>query len=202
MTSIRSTLPRPVRAAMLRALALATLATACATAPSGTPVRMTDLPAAPPPGAPFQAIGELIYSGGRSAAYDFYRVVGPTVNVTYGGDGKWSGNLDGRNVMLTAAPGRLTGSGVDLHVFQDGDQTTIRGRWVQRDVWLTISPKALSGRTVDMGPAFDFKRTALNVMSGNTGIGPAGLELRGEAQQLPNVAMPQFVLALLAALPP
>ncbi|BDG05625.1 hypothetical protein [Anaeromyxobacter oryzae] len=175
------------------------LLAACATTPSGTPVKMTELGAPPPSGAPFEPIGELLFTGGRSAAYSLHRVVGPTVNLTYTADGKWAGNLDGRDVRLTAAPGKLTGAGVDLNIISEGDQVTIRGLWFQRKVWLDISPKKLTGRAG--GPSYDFTRTAKNLWSGRTAAGLSGLEARGNAQKFPDVPMPQFALALLAALP-
>jgi hypothetical protein len=190
--------PRALRVAFHGAIAVLLLA-ACATTPSGTPVKMTELAAPPPSGAPFEPMGELLFSGGRSAAYSLYRVVGPKVNLTYTSDGKWAGTLDGRDVWLTAAPGRLTGSGVDLHIFSEGDQVTVRGSWFQRKVWLNVSPKVLNGHAG--GPSYDFTRTAPNLWSGNTAGGVAGLEARGDAQKFPDVPMPQFALALLAALP-
>ena len=192
---------REVPAVAVAALAVAMmLFAACATTPPpGNPVQMTELAAPPSDGAPFQPMGELLYSGGRSAGYDLYRVVGPRVNISYTKDGKWAGNLDGRDVWLTATPGKLKGAGVDLTLSSEGDKISIRGTWFQRRISLSMSPTALQGRAGV--PAYDFTRTAPNLWSGPTPRGQAGLEARGDAQKFPDVPMPQFALALLAALP-
>ena len=184
--------------ALQSVLALALLAS-CATTPSGSPVQVTQLGAPPPRGAPFEAMGELLFSGGRSAGYSLHRVVGPTVNVSYTADGKWAGNFDGQDVWLTATPGKLSGPGVALSLFSEGDQITIRGRWFQRQVWINVSPKVLNGKTG--GASFDFTRTAPNAWSGHTAAGRGGMRVLGDAQKIPDVPMPQFALALLAALP-
>ena len=201
-SSPTTTRPRDTRRAMLlRAVALLGLAAGCATTSSGTPVPMSQPAGELAPGAAFAPIGELVFSDGRGAAYDAYRVQGPRVNMTYASNGAWSGLLDGRNVMVTAAAGKITGAGGTLYVNREGDQLTIRGQWMQRSISLVVSAAALKGRTGEVGPSFDFTRTARNVMSGQMGVGRGGVELRGEAQQVPEVAMPQFVLALLATLP-
>jgi hypothetical protein len=181
----------------------ALLIVACASAsPPGTPVRMTDPPKEPAAAdGPFVAIGELLFSGGGSAAYSADRIVGSTVNLTYAGQGRWTGLLDGRNAQLTAEAGRITGPNVNLHLFQEGNQITLRGTWFQRSVSLTVSDKVLRGRTASGGPSYDFTRQSPGVWAGSTVGGRAGVEARGEAQQFPAVHMPQFALALLAALP-
>ena len=179
---------------------------ACASTPAGPPLRMTDMPDEPPAQTgEFAAMGELLYvgpGGDRSAAYSAWRVVGPKVNITYTGKNVWAGNLDARNVSLTAAPGRLTGAGVDLYLIQEADGVTIRGLWFQRSVWIVMTSKALQGHTTAGGGGFDLKRASPTFMSGFAGAGgSASLEMRGQAAQFPNVIAPQFHLALLAALP-
>jgi hypothetical protein len=190
---------RPAVAGAAFAITVALFAACATTPPPGNPVQMTELAAPPGDGAPFQPMGELLYSGGRSAGYDLYRVIGPRVNISYTRDGKWAGNLDGRDVRLTAEPGKLRGAGVDLTLSSEGDKITVRGTWFQRRISLSMSPAALQGRAGV--PAYDFTRTAPNLWSGPTPRGQAGLEARGDAQKFPDVPMPQFVLALLAALP-
>ena len=194
-------MPPPSRASSLLLAALA----ACATAPSGPPARWTNMPAEAPPQGEFQAVGEILCAGGgagRSAAYSLFRVAGPTANITYTGNGTWTGSIDGRNVSLTTSPGRLTGASIDLYVYQDGDALTIRGTWFQREVWVTLTPDRLQGHTAAQGGGFDFARKGPGLMSGAWGIrGQGYVEFRGEAAQYPNVVGPQFHLALLAALP-
>jgi hypothetical protein len=193
--------PEPRRRTRLRAALALLLLAACATTPSGTPMPVTDLGPPPPSGAPFEPLGELLFSGGggRSAAYSMHRVMGPKVNLAYTADGKWSGTLDGRDVQLTPGPGKLSAPNVNLNILLEGDQITIRGMWFQRNVWLNVSAKTLNGRAG--GPSYDLTRTAANLYSGNTAGGIVSVEARGNAQNVPNVPMPQYALALLAALP-
>lgn len=177
----------------------------CATVPEGPPLRMTEMPAEPPPkGGEFTAMGEIQYvgpGGPRSAAYGAWRIVGPTVNVAYTGGGTWAGSLDGRTVSLQAAPGRLTGAGVDLFLYQEGDVTTVRGIWFQRSVWLTVSSARLNGHSAG-APGIELTRESPSVWNGIAGAGiPASLVLKGEAARFPAVPAPQFHLALMAALP-
>ncbi|HEU4382009.1 MAG TPA: hypothetical protein VFR85_00800 [Anaeromyxobacteraceae bacterium] len=163
------------------------------------------MPAQPPAQAgDFVATGELLYAGpggGRSAAYNQWRIVGRTVNMSYTGNNVWTGELNGQNMMLTASPGKLVGAGVNLHLFAEGDGFTMRGQWFQRTIDITITPKQLSGRTAQMAPGFELNRAGPNVYSGLRGPGgSAYVELKGEAANFPNVSVPQFYLALLAAL--
>jgi hypothetical protein len=182
--------------------ACALVLAACATASSeGTPVRMTELPEPAPASGPFVPLGELLFSGGRSAGYSTNQIAGPTVNLAYAGQGRWAGSLDGRSVQFKAETGKISGPNVNIHVFQDGNQITVRGTWFQRDVWLTVSDKALRGRTDSSGPSYDFTRESPGMWAGTGVRGREGLEARGQAQQVPAVLMPHFALALLAALP-
>lgn len=178
---------------------------ACATAPAGPPVPMTEMPAQPPPQAgDFAAAGEILYAGpggGRSAAYDRWRIVGRTANISYTGNGVWTGELNGQSVMLNASPGKLVGAGVNLYLLAEGDGITLRGQWFQRTVDITIGARQLSGRTAGMGPGFELNRVSPNIYSGFRGPGASAyVELKGEAAKFPAVSAPQFFLALLAAL--
>lgn len=191
---------RPGLAARAALVALVAVA-ACATArPAGSPVAMTEPPAAAK-AAPFAPTGELDWSGGRSAAYDARAVIGPTVDVAYTGSGHWAGTFGGRDVSVQASPGRLSGPNVDLHVLRSGDRITLRGLWLGHQVWLDASPQALEGHTAADGPSFELRRSSPGFWWGDTPRGPAGLRLKGDAQRFPDVPMPQFALALLAALP-
>jgi hypothetical protein len=123
------------------------------------------------------------------------------VNVSYTGNNTWAGSLDGRSFSVTAEPGRMLGAGVDLHLFQDGDTVIIRGQWFQRSLWLTMSPKRLSGHS-GMNPGIDLNRVSPGVWTGLAGSGVStSLVMKGEAAQFPSVIAPQFYLALLAAVP-
>ncbi len=189
---------------LLSPIALAALA-ACATAPAGPPVPMTQMPEKPPAQTgDFVATGEILYAGpggGRSAAYNAWHIVGRTVNISYTGNNVWTGELNGQNVMLTASEGKLIGAGVNLYLLAEGDGITMRGQWFQRTVDITIGPKTLNGRTAGLGPGFELNRASPTVYSGMRGPGgQAYVELKGDAAKFPSVSVPQFYLALLAAL--
>jgi hypothetical protein len=200
----------------LPALAACLLSCAGAQKPAPEPEKA----AAPPVedgGPAFRAAGEIFFVStggvGSSAAFDARRVVGPSVNLTLGEGGAWSGALAGQDVSLAIAPGRITGAGVDLHVERKGDATSLRGIWFQRRVSLEFTPESISGRA---GPvcSVDVERDAPGVYRGSmacvvqetlrtqqAAVSSASLRLAGDAA-LPSPPMPQFALALVAVVPP
>lgn len=196
----------PRRIALL-ALAASTLA--CAMTPSGTPVPVTDL--APgevkPPG--YTPSGEVFFSTttgtGTSTSFSDFRIVGPHANLTRDASGKWGGNLAGRNMILTVAPGRITGDGVDLFVTRKNDTLSVQGMFGQRQVWLTIRPKEIQGTTDSSRCSIDLTPVGPGVFAGGVGCGGqlvnGNLQLTGEAMNLQEPVMPQLFLALIAVLP-
>jgi hypothetical protein len=180
----------------------------CAT-PSGTPIAVT----APAPGEvkprDFTATGEVFFVStdgtGHSAAFSDFRVVGPQVNMSRDDKGQWGGNVAGKNVILTVEPGRLTGDGVNLFVVRKGTTVSIQGMFGVRQVWFTLKPNEIQGTTDSGRCSFDMNLQSPGVFRGETGCAPAvavtTLQLTGQAANVENPTMPQFVLAMLAVLP-
>jgi hypothetical protein len=165
----------------------------------------------------FQASGEIIFftagGTGSSAAFGDRRIVGPSVNLTRGEEGTWEGDLVGQSVRLDTAPDRITGAGVNLYVERVGDAVSLRGIWFDRRISLDLTPKSVSGRAGQVC-SVDVERKAPGVYRGSLGcvvqdprrkqqasVSNATLRLAGDAA-LDSPPMPQFVLALVAVLPP
>jgi hypothetical protein len=197
--------PRPLAAA-----ALLLVLTACA----ATAARMTPPPAATPPvGAPFEATGAVAFaSGGEGAtvSYGPWRVRGPGIDLSYAGSGTWSGRIADVDVRIAASDGRIAGAGGDVLVDRTGDELRLRGSWSGRSLELKVGRLRLQG-TLDGGAcSFDLRPAGPDALAGALGCAlPGGkatasqgtLRFRGEAVLVPDVLQPQFVLALLAALP-
>jgi hypothetical protein len=182
------------------------VAAACASTPPGEPLSMTEL-SGPVPATEqerAQGVGELNATAGggaRSATYGPWRVLGPSVDLTYVGENTWAGQLGQREVRLVASPGKLNGAGVNLHFFKTGEEVTVRGTFAQREIKLTMTPKSLRGKMASGAPGFEIKRDAPDRWSGTWG--PGGqifMTVRGEPVQYPKVLTPQFYLALLGIL--
>ncbi len=197
-----TTLPR------LALLAASTAVLACAT-PSGAPIPVST----PAPGEvkprDFTASGELFFSSvdgtGHSAAFSDYRIVGPQVNMTRQASGQWAGNCAGKEVILTVAPGRITGDGVNLFVVKKKDTVSVQGMFGARQVWFTLKPNEIQGTTDSSRCSFDLNLRSPGVFQGEMGCGMAvavsTLQLTGEAANIAEPAMPQFVLSMIAILP-
>ncbi len=190
-------------------LAAASAVLGCAT-PSGTPIPVsTPAPGeTKPPG--FQAKGEIFFDAqgaGTSVAYDDFRMVGPTVNMARDASGKWGGNIGQRNMILTVAPGRITGDGVDLYVVRKKTTVSVQGMYFQRQVWFTIKPTEIQGTTDGDTCSFDLTRTPQPGGWFTGGVGCGGnlrmgsLQLLGDAANLETPTLPQLILALIGVLP-
>jgi len=185
---------------------------ACST-PSA--VMMTPPPtSSPPPGQPFQATGGVAFDAqglGARVEYGPWGVTGPGVELVYAGGGQWSGRLDGADVRISTSWGRIYAPGLDIRVSQSGKELIVRGAWYGRHVDLTVSTTRLSGSPDGGTCSFRFTAAGPGLLAGELGCGGAdggkgsasngSLRLAGEAALLPEVLMPQFVLALLCALP-
>jgi hypothetical protein len=203
MASHRVSVPS-VAASALAALALA----ACATVPSGAPVPVAAIPAGETRPRDFTATGSVNlygYGAGQSADFSDFRVVGPRVNMTRNADGTWAGNLDGREMILTIAPGRIDGYGVNLYVFKKGTTVSVQGMFGQRQVWFTLKPDEIQGTTDGGRCSFDLNRNAQGLFQGGVGcvgqVTTATLQLSGAAADVQNPIVPQLVLALLTVFP-
>ena len=181
----------------------------CAMTPSGAPVPVSS----PAPGEvktrDFRPTGEIFFTTvtgtGTSAAFSDFRIVGPNANLTRDDKGQWGGNLAGRNMILTVAPGRITGDGIDLYVTTKGTTLSVQGMFGQRQVWVTIKPNEIQGTTDSSRCSFDLNPSGPGVFTGGVGCGGlltnCALQLTGEAGNLQTPVMPQTVLALIAVLP-
>jgi hypothetical protein len=194
--------------ARLAVLAASSAVLACAT-PSGAPIPVTT----PAPGEvkppAFQATGEIFsdaQGAGTSAAFNDFRMVGPRVNMTRKDNGQWAGNIGPHEMILSVAPGRITGDGVDLYVVRKNVTVSVQGMYFQRQVWFTIKPGEIQGTTDGGACSFDMTPTSTaGTFRGGVGCGgnlrQGVLQLTGTAANIESPPMPQMVLALIAVLP-
>jgi hypothetical protein len=185
--------------------------------PACTPsaVLMTPPPTVtPPPGQGEETTGQVTFSAGglgTAIAYGPWRVSGPGIELRYAGDGAWTGQIAGADVRLQAQAGLVTGPGIRLDLVQDGSSLAIRGTWTGHRVDLTVGRLGLVGTLEKGGCDIQLRPVETGIFGGPLGCParPAGaatssegtLRLAGEALLVPDVLLPQFVLALLAALP-
>jgi hypothetical protein len=150
------------------------------------------------PEAPFVAAGEVDYNRG-SAAYDATRVRGPSVNMSVTKDGRWGGNLLGKDVMLDIKPDRISGAGVNLVVKRDASTLSVEGMISGIRVRVKATRDTLVARVGER--QVDCTRGAegyWHLTGGATRS--AVIQLKGTADKLPDVPMPQWIFALIGAL--
>jgi hypothetical protein len=158
-----------------------------------------------PPGPPaldFQATGEVVWAdiGGattpRRASYDGWQVTGPPVSLIRAPDGLWRGTFQGRDAVLAVAPGKISGSGVDISIVRQADGSIlVSGSWVGAPVSFSVSKDHIRGSAG--ANQFDEWLAAPGMYSDNT-VGM--LKLSGNAARVGEPVMPQLFLALLAVL--
>jgi hypothetical protein len=184
------------------------LVAACAAAPRGVPVRMAS---APPTSVElsgaYRPAGEVFVGLPRSAgvtnSYGPYRVVGPATSLSRTSEGRWGGTIAGQSVLLEVLDGRIRGAGIDLTVRRDGDALLVSGLWRNARLDLELRPTHIGG-TPGGGCSLD-----LRLAEGATWRGflacpnPDAVTVRldGEAMEVPDVAMPQWLFAFLGAFP-
>jgi hypothetical protein len=184
------------------------LAAACATAPRGVPLAM----GSPPPtsvdlASAYQPEGEVFAVYGRGAgvanSYGRNRVVGPETSLSRNLEGRWGGTLSGHSVLLDVADGRIRGAGVELTVRRDGSVLLVAGLWRGSRMDLEFGKDHIGG-TPGAGCSIDLRPSEGAAWRGflacpKTDV--AVLRLAGAAVDVPDVAMPQWLLAFLGALP-
>ncbi|HVP68357.1 MAG TPA: hypothetical protein VMT17_13970 [Anaeromyxobacteraceae bacterium] len=194
-------------------VAAAAITLVACSAPSA--VLMTPPPtSSPPKGQPFQATGGVSFDAqgvGATVEYGPWGVTGPGVELVYAGGGQWAGHLDGTEVRISTTWGRIYGPGLDVLVNRSGRDLVIRGAWFGKAVDFTIGIDRLAGSPDGGACSLNFSAAGPGLLAGELGCGAAGgakasvsrgsLRLAGEAAMIPDVLMPQFVLALLSALP-
>ena len=194
---------------MLRPLLpLVLLLAACASAPRGVPVPMASpAPTAGELAGPYQPAGEIHVSVGRSAgvsnSYGRYRVVGPQTSISRNREGRWGGTLAGQTTLLDVEDGRIRGAGVELTVQRDGETIRISGLWRNARLDLSLQKDHVTG-TPGGGCSIDLTPAEGTVWRGFLACPTpdvAVVRLEGAAQELPDVALPQWLFAFLGALP-
>jgi hypothetical protein len=168
----------------------------------------------PPPGQGDETTGGAAFSAGglgSSVAYGPWQVKGEGIDLAYAGDGAWTGTWNGASARFTGTQGLLQGPGTAVQIEQRDGALALRGTWAGRPIDLTVSRKGLRGTTAQGGCSLELAPTGIGVLSGLLGC-PGGdgrpatsatgtLRLLGEAALVPDVLLPQFVLALLTTLP-
>ncbi len=147
--------------------------------------------------APFMAQGEIVYQG--SAAYDATRVRGPKVNMALTKDGKWGGTLEGKDVLLTVKPDRISGAGVNLQVSQDATALSVEGMISGIRIRVKATAKEITARVgnrqVELARHPD---GYWHLAGGPKAVG--AIKLKGTADRVPEVPMPQWIFALIGAM--
>ncbi len=175
------------------ALAAALLGCATAAKPPPPPVPMTP----PPDGGPgeFSPKGEVSWKDltganpPRRATFDDWRVKGPTVALSRSSDGRWVGRARGREVALTAAPGKLSGGDIDLSLtFDEKGSIVVEGLWGGKRVRLVLEKNRISG-VIPGGPV-DMTDMGTGMFNSYQGL----LQISGPSD------MPQIAIALLDAM--
>lgn len=192
-------------------LLLAAALAACAP----TAALMTPPPSVKPPAGRGDDVtgGVAFASGGlgASVSYGPWRVTGAGLDLSYAGDGAWSGTWNGAAARFVASQGRVRGPGTEILVEQDEGLLSMRGAFGGRTVDVTIGRSGLRGRVDPGGCTLELAPGTDGILSGPIGC-PASagrgatsaagaLRLQGEAVLVPGVLLPQFVLAVLASLP-
>ncbi len=173
---------------------------ACATTSPGTPVAPSPVPPGPV-ALDFQATGEVLWAYVRQeatqrASYDGWRVTGPAVSLVRGPDGLWRGTFQGRDALLAAGPGKITGTGIDIGVVRQADGSiAVSGSWLGAQVNFQVATDRIRGSAG--ANTFDLSRAAPGMYSNDT----AGmLTLTGDAARVEEPVMPQLPLAMIAVL--
>ncbi len=195
----------------LPAALLATVLSAC----TPTAALMTYPPTVKPsPGQSDVVTGGIAFSSGglgSAVTYGPWRVKGAGVHLTSAGDGAWTGTWSGGPIRLQSSQGKLEGPGTRLRIEQRDGILAIQGQLGGRGVDATVSRKRFMARldpagcTIDLASAGDGTLTGPIGCPGSPGKGASAatgtLTLQGEAYLVPEVLLPQFVIALLACLP-
>jgi hypothetical protein len=191
------------------------LIAAAVSACAPTAVLMTPPPTVKAPaGHADDVTGGVAFSSGgmgASVSYGPWRVTGAGLDLSYAGDGAWTGTWNGAPARFVASQGRVQGPGTELLVEQHGDTLSIRGTFTGRGVEVTVGRKGLRARLDPGGCTLELTPAPDGILSGPVGC-PGSAEkaaastsgavrLLGEAVLVPGVLLPQFVLAVLATLP-
>src|SRR5512136_1386896 len=188
--------------------AILLLAAACATTPGGTPLPMGGpAPSSVELATTYRAEGEIYAAIGRRSgvtnSYGRFRVVGPETSLSMNQQGRWGGTMGGQPVLLDVSAGRIQGAGVELTVRRDGEALLVSGLWRNARLDLSFRGDHISG-TPGAGCSLDLRPAGGTTWRG-VFVCPASevaaFELEGAASEVPEVAMPQWLLAFLGVFP-
>jgi hypothetical protein len=147
--------------------------------------------------APFVAEGEIVLRG--SAAYDATRVRGPRVNMALTRDGRWGGNVLDADVILEVRPDRISGAGVNLVVTRDAGTLAVEGLVSGVRVRVKATRDELVARVGQRQIECVRSPAGTWVLRGGSQRVEA-IRLKGSADRIPDVPLPQWILALIGAL--
>ena len=138
-------------------------------------------------------------------------MTGAGLDLTYAGEGAWTGTWNGAPARFVASQGRVQGPGTEILVEQREGALSMRGTFGGRSVDVTAGRAGVRGRVDPGGCTLELAPAPDGILSGPIGCpGSAGkgatsasgaMRLLGEAVLVPGVLLPQFVLAVLASLP-
>ncbi len=190
----------PTRLTFALALAASALS-AAAQAPASKPD--AGPPAAAPTAAPPAAASDYAPTGEirirLSASYDATRIRGPNTNLSVTSDGQWGGTISGRAARLQVTPTRITGGGVTLTIAREGDRLSVQGTAAGARVRIVATKDTFDAQTGNR--TFNATRDADgNWRQANQARGPTNFRFTGSAADPLTAPMPQWVLAVIAAL--
>ena len=179
-------------------------------APAGpSPASGAGAPAPPAPGstrvftATSPAADEYLPSGeilSRSTAnYDAWRVRGPHVNMSREADGTWGGTLVREDVRLEVTPTRISGAGVNLVVTRERDMLTVEGVFRGTRVRLEVTSTAMQGRIGALA-VDNVRRADGHWYRDDIPTEVPSIRFTGTADAMPDVPMPQWILAFIGSL--
>jgi hypothetical protein len=175
----------------LLAVSFAAVLAGCATTPKvQPPVPMTQPPAATP--RDFSPTGVVVWkdltgaSGARRAAFDDWRIQGPTGSVTRDRQNRWVGTARGADVVLVTQEGKVTGGDIALSLtFDEEGRIVVEGFWGGKPVKLFLAKNKISG-AIPSGPV-DLTDMGTGMFNSYNGL----LEISGPSD------MPQVIIAML-----
>jgi hypothetical protein len=144
----------------------------------------------------FHPIGEVQFRA--SAAYDAAHVRGPNVNMSLTKDGRWGGNLLAKDVLLEVKPDRISGAGVNLVVKRDGGKLSVEGMISGIRVRITATKDSLVGRVGNRQAEVSRRPDGYwQITGGSRSL--STIRFKGDADKVPDAAMPQWVFAVIAS---
>jgi hypothetical protein len=146
--------------------------------------------------APFAPDGEIQFRA--SASYDATRVRGPNVNMALTRSGQWGGNVLGKDMVVDARPDRISGSGINLQVTRDATAISVEGTVDAKRVVVKATKDSLRARVGNRQIECTRRPDGYwHLTGGSPGI--AAIRMKGSADRLPDVPMPQWIFAVIGA---